>query len=82
MKITDTIEFNMRVMEHMTKERSTEDSNASMYDRMFNIISTEFSDLTISEILDTLNLMVFTVTHQGLSQQIEMENEGERESLK
>ena len=82
MKITDTSEFNNRVMEHIIKGFSTEDSSETMYDRMFRVISTEFSDLTISQILDTLNLMVFTVTHQGLSQQVEMENEGERESLK
>tara|TARA_R110002020_G_scaffold462920_1_gene682692 strand:- start:36 stop:383 length:348 start_codon:yes stop_codon:yes gene_type:complete len=82
MKITDTPEFNNRVMKLLTEGFSTEDSNETMYDRMFKIISTEFSELTISQILDTLNLMVFTVTHQGLSQQIEMENLGERESLK
>ena len=82
MKITDTPEFNNRVMKLLTEGFSTEDSNETMYDRMFKIISTEFSELTISQILDTLNLMVFTITHQGLSQQIEMENEGEREYLK
>ena len=82
MKITDTPEFNNRVMKLLTEGFSTEDSNETMYDRMFRVISTEFSELTISQILDTLNLMVFTVTHQGLSQQIEMENLGERESLK
>ena len=82
MKITDTSEFNNRVMGHIIKGFSTEDSSETMYDRMFRVISTEFSDLTISQILDTLNLMVFTVTHQGLSQQVEMENLGERRSLR
>ena len=82
MKITDTSEFNNRVMEHIIKGFSTEDSSETMYDRMFRVISTEFSDLTISQILDTLNLMVFTVTHQGLPQQVEMENLGERRSLR
>ena len=82
MKITDTSEFNNRVMEHIIKGFSTEDSSETMYDRMFRVISTEFSDLTISQILDTLNLMVFTVTHQGLSQHVEMENLGERRSLR
>lgn len=82
MKITETTEFNTRVMKHLTEGFSTEDSSETMYERMFEIISTEFSDLTISQILDTLNLMVFSVTHQGLSQQVEMENLGESRSLR
>lgn len=82
MKIADTHEFNVRVMDEVKNNFSIEESDSVLYDRMMQLFREEFNHLSMSEIIDTLQLMLYSTTHTCLEEQTRLENLKEKRFLK
>ena len=80
MRIIDTHEFNKRVLDHVRNDFSIDESNKDLFNKIFDVINSS-GHLNMAEIIDTLNLVLFTVVHSAYEHQVECENRDEEQRL-
>lgn len=81
MKITDTHEFNKRVLEHVKNDFGIDESDKGLFDELMDALNDQ-DHLNIAQIIDTLNLVLFTVVHSAYEHQVEHENREEGNRLR